>query len=135
MKPEKLEHLCSMHRFQVAQALAVPCMQCYIDRLTAELEIERGVSAAMHQQMEAYRDDADKLYVELSEEDKENAALRKAAEEAHSSMLATIKIMENPKDDVWMWDAAPHLRNRAMVLRAAIAAAKQRQEPLIKEEE
>ena len=37
MKPEKLEHLCSMHRFQVAQALAVPCMQCYIDRLTAEL--------------------------------------------------------------------------------------------------
>ena len=38
MKPEKLEHLCSMHRFQVAQALAVPCMQCYIDRLTAELD-------------------------------------------------------------------------------------------------
>jgi len=36
MEPEKLEHLCSMHRFQVAQALAVPCMQCYIDRLTAE---------------------------------------------------------------------------------------------------
>ena len=67
MEPEKLEHLCSMHRFQVAQALAVPCMQCYIDRLTAELAKSERVAKFWEDELIGSKNAINGLLAELAE--------------------------------------------------------------------
>ena len=75
MEPEKLEHLCSMHQFQVAQARAVPCMQCYIDRLTENAALRELYNTALR---------------DVVDECKKNAALRE--------LLVNCKPLEDDDD-------------------------------------
>ena len=112
MKPEKLEHLCSMHRFQVAQALAVPCIQCYIDRLTAELaEREADIKAII-----APAEVGGGIVAHLTAE---NAALREDKERLDWAQSNIVKFL-NAVDD---WNNLGI--NDTTTIRAALDAAKE----------